>query len=169
MKKEVGRSGLGAHGLTLKEERFCYFYVKNEVTRGNGTQAYATAYEINLEKLSDEIPLDKGEKVIVRSPRSKAENVCAVEAVRMLRKPKISDLCSKLLNDMLKNEIVDGELAKVIFQDGDLSAKMAGIREYNRLKKRITEKVEVKRPLEDMSDEELMAAIQEATRFLQKK
>lgn len=169
MKKGREEKGLGTRGLTLREERFCYFYVRNEETRGNGTQAYAVAYEVNLEKLSDEIPMDKGGKAIGRSPRSKAENVCAVEAVRMLRKPKISDLCSKLWNGMLKNEVVDGELAKVILQDDKLEAKVAGIREYNRLRKRITEKIEVKRPLEHLTDEELAAVSKEARDMLMKK
>lgn len=164
MKKEK----LGIHGLTLKEERFCYFYVKNEETRGNKTHSYALAYGIDLDKLSDEKPIDTEGEIIGRSPRAKAENCCASAAVQLLRKLKISDYCTKLWNNTLKDEIVDGELAKIILQDDKLEAKIAGIREYNRLRKRTTEISGAKRPLEDMTDEELAATQKEARKLLTK-
>lgn len=43
----------------------------------------------------------------------------------------------------LNDQFVDKQMEKLITQDADFKAKMAAIREYNKLKQRITEKKEL--------------------------
>ena len=47
-----------------------------------------------------------------------------------------------LLNELLKDDVVDSQLAKIITQDGKLDAKVAAIREYNKLRGRIIDKTQ---------------------------
>lgn len=168
-KKGVTTGKLGSSGLTLKEERFCHFYVRNETTRGNKTQSYAAGYGIDLDKLSGEKRKDEKGEVIGSSDREKQETVCASMAIRLLRKAKVSKYVQQLWNDTLKNEIVDGELAKIILQNEEMPTKLGGIREYNRLRKRITEQLQILRPLEEVSDEDLAEMQREAKKLLLKK
>lgn len=55
----------------------------------------------------------------------------------------IQERVYQLLNEMLKDEIVDAQLAKVILQDEKLEPKISAIREYNKIRQRITEKVDL--------------------------
>lgn len=172
-KEEIGKK------LNLKQDLFCQYYVKNSVLRGNGTLCYAQAYDIDLDSLSRE---DKKEVVWDEKKEMDVERVipnsseyqttydwCSVNASQLLRNTKVQERLVVLYNEMLREDVVDAELTKVILQDDKLEAKVSGIREFNKLKKRITDLVEVKRPLEDMSDEELMATIMETTKMLTKK
>jgi hypothetical protein len=109
--------------LAPKEELFCQYYVNNSEFFGNGTRAYANAYGMNID--------GKGAK-----KKYKTANVLAV---RMLAKDSVRKRITELLNKFLKNDIVDGELAKVIMQDNELASKVGAIREYNRVKKRVDE------------------------------
>jgi hypothetical protein len=130
--------------LNPKHELLCQLYVKNAELFGNGTQCYAEAYGFKLDELSRERPkdeitgMDSGD-----SPRELAENTCAVNGSKLLRSAKIQNRLTQLLNEMLKDEIVDGELAKIILQNRELPTKMAAIREYNKVRQRITEKVDL--------------------------
>jgi hypothetical protein len=130
--------------LKPQHELFCQLYVKNAELFGNGTQCYAEAYGYKLDSLSDKRPTDDlGKETGEPSERQRAENVCAVEANRLLRTPKIQDRLTILLNEMLKDTVVDAELAKVILQNENPAAKMTAIREYNKIRQRITEKVDL--------------------------
>ncbi len=129
-------------GLNPKHELFCQFYVKNSELFGNATLSYAEAYAYSLDELSRAKPMDAEGKPTDDSEYQKQYNVCSVEGHRLLRSPKIQDRLTKLLNEMLKDDVVDRELVKVILQDHKPEAKVAAIREYNKLKARITEKVE---------------------------
>jgi hypothetical protein len=125
--------------LNPKQELFAQLYTRNSQMFGNATLSYAEAYGYDLDSLSDEIPKDQP---TAKSERDKAYNVCAVEAQRLLRNPNVQDRLTVLLNEMLRDDIIDRELAKTILQDHKLESKIAAIREYNKLKQRITEKVE---------------------------
>jgi hypothetical protein len=132
-----------------KWELFCAYYVQNSDTFGNGTQSYGEAYEYNLDELSrDDAMYDwEGEgkerrKIItVDSTYDRAINVCAMQSSRLLRNAKIQHRIREMLNEMLRDEVIDGELSKLVMQDKDLAAKMSAIREYNKLRNRITDHV----------------------------
>lgn len=130
--------------LAAKRDLFCRYYIQNSETRMDGTLSYAAAYGYDLESLSNVNEVDAdGKKIPESSPRAKAANVCAVEASRLLRNPKVQELLIKLRNEFLRNDVVDAELYKVITQDEERAAKVQGIREYNKLNKRVTDLVDL--------------------------
>lgn len=130
-------------GLTLAQEMFCQFYVINKETRFNATWSYAYAFGIDLEWADNEEIRDlTTRKVIKRSERKRLESICASTASVLLRNLKIQDRVTELLNSLKKDHIVDGEMMKLIIQDHDWDSKIAMIKEYNKLMKRITDKVE---------------------------
>jgi hypothetical protein len=133
--------------LTLRQEVFCRLYTQNTQLFGNGTLAYAEAYDYRLDELSDERPVlrenDQGEPVEWGdSPRTLAYNVCSVQASKLLKNPKIDRRIVDLLNEMMTDRQVDAQIVKVMMQNNDLGAKMRAINEYNKLKQRITEKLD---------------------------
>lgn len=134
-----------SEGLPLKpqHELFCQLYVKNADLFGNATMCYAEAYGFKLDELSDDRPIDNMGKETGKSAREAAEATCAVNGSKLLRNAKIQDRVTLLLNEMLKDEVVDAELAKVILQKENPAAKMTAIREYNKIRQRITEKVDL--------------------------
>ncbi|HCP08914.1 MAG TPA: hypothetical protein DIT25_03910 [Candidatus Moranbacteria bacterium] len=154
-----------------KKELFCRLYVENDELRGNGGMCFAIASGIDLDKLDRTVLRDEKGDVIQDSEYNKMMNVCYVSANRLLRNVKISERMRKVLNEMLEDKIVDGELAKVILQNDELPAKISAIREYNKLKKRTIDRLEItnKRPFEDLTDEELAEAINDGIKFLRKK
>jgi phage terminase small subunit len=108
-----------AKSLTQKQELFCQYYI---VKRGNATQAYIDAYKIDVTK--------KGSYAAAR-----------VSAHVNLTKDNIKARIRELLDEVeLTDEFVDTELKHLIWQDENLGAKAVGVREYNKLKGRITEK-----------------------------
>lgn len=104
--------------LTLKQETFCRLYATDAKFFGNATQAYIKAYAVNTD-----IP--------------GAYTTARAAAHENLTKPHICERINQLLEDIgFTDTEVDKQLAFVIMQHGDLKAKMAGIKEYNQLKKR---------------------------------
>ncbi len=132
-----------AEKLSIKHELFCQHYVKNRELFGNATQSYAEAYGFNLHELDTERVYDESGKMIESSERDKAELVCAVQGNRLLRMRKIQERNTELLNELLRDDIVDGELASIIMQNYKLEPKIGAIREYNRLRQRIVEKTDL--------------------------
>jgi hypothetical protein len=133
--------------LNAKRELFCRYYTQNSELFGNATHAYAEAFDYRLDTLSREAVSsnpdeDGGTERIDDSEYDKACHVCAVEASRLLRKPEIQARITVLLNELLKDEIVDSQLAKLITQDADNTAKIAAVREYNKLRGRIIDKTQ---------------------------
>lgn len=91
---------------------------------GNGVQSYIEAYSINTNKPG-------------------AYNSAKADAYRLLTKDYILKYINELLEDGgLNNEFVDKQLLKIITQDADFHAKARAINEYNKLKSRITDKVQ---------------------------
>jgi hypothetical protein len=138
--------------LKAKRELFCRYYTQNQELFGNATMAYAEAYGYELDALSkegvyEEIENEDGTtdhgKLLEESEYDKACNVCAVEASRLLRNPKIQDRITVLLNELLKDEVVDSQLAKLVTQDRDNPTKIAAIREYNKLRGRIIDRTKI--------------------------
>ncbi len=122
--------------LNPKQELFCQLYVNNRGSFGNATASYASAYDMEIDGVSDE--------------RKEAYNVACAAGSRLLINVKIKDRITQLLNDLLKDNIVDAELSKVIQQDGELAPKMSAIKEYNRIKGRGSDVVEHKFDLTDL-------------------
>ena len=112
--------------ISPDHELFCQNYVNNPATFGNATLSFAEANEMDADyKGTDE--------------QKSAYNVAKSSGSRLLTNANIKARVVQLLNDLLKDEIVDAELSKLIQQDGELNAKMAAIKEYNRLRKRATD------------------------------
>ena len=113
------------NGLTIEQEKFCQVYATTEEFFGNGVTSYANAYGIDI-----------------RDPKQYKTAVAG--ASRLLTNDNVLDRINDLLDMAGFNDVsVDKELLFVMKQKNDLGAKMAGIREYNKLKTRITEKREV--------------------------
>ncbi|MEK7994726.1 MAG: hypothetical protein AAB403_13055 [Planctomycetota bacterium] len=128
---------LNEHDLNPRQELFCQYYVSNGDTFANATTAYAEAYEYKLEELSKWTAEDEHD-----SEYDLACNTCAANGNRLLRNAKVRARVTVLLNALLKDEIVDGELAKLIQQDNDFPTKVRSIAEYNKLRGRIIDKTQ---------------------------
>lgn len=110
--------------LTPKQELFCQYFATERDFFGNGTQSYIAAYDIDVEQ--------KGQYTVARNG-----------AYGNLTKPHILARIRELLEFNGLNDVsVDKELALVIAQSADYGAKVAAIREYNKLKVRIVDKSE---------------------------
>ena len=92
---------------------------------GNGVQSYSEAYKIDI-KVKENY------------------NTCGVNAHKLLNNPKIKIRIDELLKLNFNNEVVDNELSKLMIQNIDLNVKVSAIKEFNKLKQRITEHTEVK-------------------------
>lgn len=113
------------HKLTVRQEAFCIDYTKRGNTFGNGTMAYAEAYNKDLSNAG-------------------TYAVCRAQASILLTNPNILERVRELLDlDPLNNETVDKELAFVIQQNSEMAPKVSAIKEYNALKARIKNKLEV--------------------------
>jgi hypothetical protein len=126
--------------LNPNQEAFCRYYAQGEGTFGNATLSYAAAYEFELGDLSF---TDKDGNISVHPDFAGDYHTCSVNGNKLLRKTEVQERITKLLNELLKDEIVDAELAKVVKQDGDLTPKVAAIKEYNKLRGRIIDQTKV--------------------------
>ena len=109
--------------LNPKQELFCQLYATEREFFGNGTQSYIEAYDP-----------DQSKPNWYRTARSRASE--------LLTNPNVLARINKLLDVTLNDQHVDKQLALVITQNADYSSKVAAIREYNKLKQRIIEKVD---------------------------
>ena len=80
---------------------------------------------------------------------------CRSSAAELLTKPNVKARVNELLLETFNENDVDAEHAFVIQQKGDLPSKIAAIREFNKLKGRITDRVKVQGTfsLSDILDE----------------
>lgn len=110
--------------INAKQELFCQLYATDREFFGNGVESYVEAYGIDLNK--------KG-----------AYGSARATASRLLTNANILKRIDELLEVKgLNDQAVDKELAFVIVQKADLGSKVAAIREYNKLRQRITEKID---------------------------
>jgi len=105
--------------LTPDQEKFCQCFIGPDEFFGNGVQSYIKAYGIDVSK--------KGQYEVAKAG-----------AYENLTKPYINDRINELLEDQgLNDNNVDKQLGLVINQNAEFGSKVAAIREYNKLKKRV--------------------------------
>lgn len=112
------------NGLTLKQEKFCQLYASDREFFGNGVESYAEAYGLDLLKKKD-------------------YNTASVNASKLLTNTKILERINELLNLTLNDQFVDKQLSLLITQNAHPSTKLGAIKEYNKLKQRIEEKLDI--------------------------
>lgn len=137
-----------------KWELFAYLYSGHHNARlfGNGTQCYSLAYgyDEKIEKIQAEIEDLQSKAAAGYSVKVKAleaavrriRTLCSVEGSRLLVKPSVTERCDYLLSTYISNDFADRELAYVIAQRVDLPSKVAAIKEQNRVKSRVAQKLE---------------------------
>jgi len=120
--------------LNPEQELFCQLYATDREFFGNGTQAYIEAYDLDINK--------KG-----------SYQTAMVNASKLLRNTKILARLDELMEiGILNNARVDKELAFLIEQNAELNTKLGAIKEYNALKTRIQNKIDLnlKTPLKNI-------------------
>ena len=107
--------------LNLQQEKFCKLYATNEEFFGSGIWSYVEVY--------------KPKKVGNWYKSAQAS------ASRLLSSVIVCERINELLEkEGLNNEFVDKQTLFLITQHSDFNSKIRAIQEYNKLKKRITEK-----------------------------
>lgn len=115
---------LKKYNLSLEQEMFCQYFTSPTEFFGNGVQSYASAYNVDLNTTS-------------------GYNSAKSSATRALKNTKILRRINDLIEAAGLNDInVDKQLYLLLNQNADYKSKLGAIREYNKLKQRITEKVE---------------------------
>lgn len=118
--KDEDGDNLLAGGLNLKQTLFCQAYVSEEFY-GHGSNAYIAAYGLDETQY----------------------NTAKINASKLLTNANILTRINELLSaDGLNDEFVDKQLLHVITQNAEFSSKVAAIREYNKLKQRIVDKID---------------------------
>lgn len=122
IKKEAAKK---KKDLALRQEKFCQLYTTDREFFGNGVEAYLEVYDVDKTK------------------KNWYKTACSA-ASRLLSNVKVYTRINELLKkDGFNNEHVDKQLLFLINQFSDFAAKGQAIREFNKLKKRITDKMEI--------------------------
>lgn len=109
--------------LNPKQKLFCEYYVSKDFF-GNGVQSYFAAYSGEGE---EEITYDTAKS----------------NAHRLLTNAYILEYINSMLDEAgLNDAFVDKQLLFLINQNAEFPSKIAAIKEYNKLKQRITDKVD---------------------------
>lgn len=123
--KKIERDGTAEEKLNAKQELFCQLYASDTEFFGNGVQAYIEVYEPD------------------QSKPNWYKTACQ-SASRLLSNVKVFTRINELLEVGGLNDVnVDKQMQFLINQQADFSAKLGAIKEYNKLKKRITDKLDV--------------------------
>ena len=119
----TGSARVVKHGLNAKQIRFCEFYVSKEFF-ANGVEAYGEAYNVDI--------------------TGKGYFHAKSNACKLLTNAYILKYINQLFDGAgLNDEFVDKQLLLTITQNADLGSKVAAVREYNKLKARITDKLDL--------------------------
>lgn len=111
--------------LNLQQENFCQLYATDKSFYGNGVECYLEVYDID------------------RSKPNWYKTACSA-ASRVLSSVKVCQRINELLEEQgLNDQFIDKQLLFLVTQHADFNSKMNAIKEYNKLKKRITEKVDL--------------------------
>ena len=122
--------------LNLRQEEFCQLFATETEFFGNGVQTYIEVYKP-----------DKTEK-------NWYKNACSM-ASQILSNLKVCRRINELLEEGgLNDQNVDKQLQYLITQYADNTSKLGAIREYNKLKQRITEKLEHSGKIENIVTKE---------------
>ena len=106
------------NGLNPQQLDFCKLFASDREFFGNGTQSYIEAY--NPKKVGNWY------------------KSAMASASRLLSNVKILDEINRLLELRgLNNSFVDKQLELLVTQNADYGSKIAAIREYNKMKKRV--------------------------------
>jgi len=123
--QEEEQEDKGKIKLNVNQQRFCEYFATEKEFFGNGVQSYIEAYGINVSK--------KGAYATAR-----------VSAHHLLTNPNVLHYINEIMEVAVLNDtFVDKELAFLISQDADFGSKIGAIKEYNKIKSRITDKVQV--------------------------
>ena|SRR3990167_2068436 len=120
--------------LNPKQERFCQLYAGGGEFCSNGVWSYILAFE-----LTKKVPLIAYSSLTKEQERG--YQVAKVNASNLLTIPNVKARCDEILDALIKDENVDRELARVIMQNEELSAKVSAIKEYNAVKNRIKQPI----------------------------
>lgn len=119
--------------VNLKQDLFCKIYATDPDVIGNAHKAYQKAYKCNS----------------IDTAKSGAR--------QLLEKPQIMARINEYLSqDGFNNESVDKKHNFLIHQHKDLNVSLKAIQEYNKLKKRVTDRLEISipKPILDIDDDE---------------
>lgn len=115
---------LEEYNLSLEQEMFCQYFTSPTEFFGNGVQSYASAYNFDLTD-------------------ARAYNSAKSAASRLLTNVNVLRRINDLLDTAGFNDAnVDKQLLMLISQSADFHAKLGAIKEYNKLKTRIIDKVQ---------------------------
>lgn len=110
-------------GLNPQQEMFCQLYACSKEFFGNGVQSYIEVYEPDQTK------------------PNWYKSAC-VSASQLLSNIKVYNRINQLLSEYgLNDQNADKQLLFLIDQHADFKSKLGAIREYNKLKNRIIERV----------------------------
>jgi hypothetical protein len=124
--------------LNHRQEEFCMRYATDPYIYGNATEAYSRVYKVGTRE------------------------VAQVLSSRLMADPRITARINTLLSqDGFNDENVDKQHLFIINQHKDIHAKMKGIEHYNKLKKRVADKMEliIPRPIMELDDDEVIHKI----------
>jgi phage terminase small subunit len=122
-KSKKSNDDIDNSGLNVKQKAFCNLYVSKEFF-GNGVESYIEAYNVDLSKPG-------------------AYMAAKTNASRLLTNANLLKYLNTLLdNEGLNDQFVDKQLLLVITQNADFSSKVAAIKEFNKLRSRITDKID---------------------------
>lgn len=123
--KKAKHSDIRAKGLNAHQELFCQYFASDREFFGNGVQSYVEAYDVDVTQ--------KG-----------SYDAARVNASKLLTNANILKRIDEIMEHAtLNDQFVDKQLAFVIAQSNDLTNKVAAMKEYNKLKQRIVDKVDM--------------------------
>ncbi|PZM86476.1 hypothetical protein DLH72_00840 [Candidatus Gracilibacteria bacterium] len=153
-KEENNNENIVGEKLTEKQKLFCFHFICNDVLRGNATLCYNEAYSKDLYNKDQTRKLDEeGKEIYGTSEYDKCYNSCSVSGSNLLRNIKIQQENRLLLNSLLTDEKVDSRLAEIIFTGANKDSLNA-IKEYNKIKGRIEEKLSINGMMVNLEDED---------------
>lgn len=110
--------------LNQRQERFCQLYATDREFFGNGVQTYIEVYEPD------------------QSKPNWYKTACS-SASEILSNPKVYNRINELLEQSgLNDAFVDKQLLFLISQQADFTNKLGAMKEYNKLKQRIIDRLE---------------------------
>lgn len=133
----------------INRELFCQLYSGKGAMEyfGNGLKSYAKAYgyEEKMNKAEEELVIIKYSKEDERKKKRQEilsmQNTCKSNANKLLTNTYVIKRCDELLYSLYDERHMDKELAWAATQRKDVASKVAGIREFNRVKNRVDEKI----------------------------
>lgn len=124
-KKNLATKGKENKELNPRQHLFCQYYTSDELL-GNGVKSYCKAYNIDASDL-------------------KKYSEARFKASHLLENSNISQHINNLLDAAgLNDNFADKRLLYLMSQNDDKGTALGALREYNKLKQRITDKIDMK-------------------------